>query len=408
MDVLAVTDFPDIRLKTMIRSEHAGSDLIIPREGGYMTRFYIELDELGDNERVVDRQISVDTVIHSAQRVFRPFSLEVKEVAWWSVYEIGQRLCDGFDDVSGRDTELSSPRVFIVGDACHTHSPKAGQGMNVAIHDAFNLGWKLASVLGGRASPRILQTYSEERRAVAEELIDFDRVFAKMMGSAPKSEANAAEVDPSEFEDYFARQGRYTAGTTTRYGPSSLTAPPTHQDLAGGFPIGMRFHSAPVIRLADGKHIELGHVIEADGRWRLIVFADAGDPAAGDSAVHRLCGFLSMSPQSPIRRYTPSSSDIDSVIDLRAVFQRDHRDLTLGTMPQLLLPRKGRYELHDYEKMFCPDLKSGRDIFDIREIDRARGCIVVVRPDQHVAHVLPLDAHADLVGFFDGFMLPLQ
>jgi phenol 2-monooxygenase len=170
----------------------------------------------------------------------------------------------------------------------------------------------------------------------------------------------------------------------------------------------MRFHSAPVIRLADGKHIELGHVIEADGRWRLIVFADAGDPAAGDSAVHRLCGFLSMSPQSPIRRYTPSSSDIDSVIDLRAVFQRDHRDLTLGTMPQLLLPRKGRYELHDYEKMFCPDLKSGRDIFDIREIDRARGCIVVVRPDQHVAHVLPLDAHADLVGFFDGFMLPLQ
>jgi len=44
-----------------------------------------------------------------------------------------------------------SPRVFIAGDACHTHSPKAGQGMNVSMQDSFNLGWKLASVSGGSA-----------------------------------------------------------------------------------------------------------------------------------------------------------------------------------------------------------------------------------------------------------------
>ena len=73
-------------------------------------------------------------------------------------------------------------------------------------------------------------------------------------------------------------------------------------------------------------------------------------------------------------------------------------------MPSFLLPRKGRYGLRDYEKMFCPDLKSGHDIFDMRGIDRERGCMVVVRPDQYVAHVLPLDAHAELAAFFDGFM----
>ena len=61
--------------------------------------------------------------------------------------------------------------------------------------------------------------------------------------------------------------------------------------------------------------------------------------------------------------------------------------------------------MRDYEKMFCPDLKSGHDIFDMRGIDRDRGCMVVVRPDQYVAHVLPLDAHAELAAFFDGFML---
>ena len=119
-----------------------------------------------------------------------------------------------------------------------------------------------------------------------------------------------------------------------------------------------------------------------------------------------LCGFLADSPQSPVRRYTPANADIDSVIDVRAVFQQGHRDLDLAAMPRLLLPGKGRYGLRDYEKMFCPDLKSGNDIFDMRGIDRDRGCVVVARPDQYVAHVLPLDATAELSAFFDRFMLP--
>ena len=70
-----------------------------------------------------------------------------------------------------------------------------------------------------------------------------------------------------------------------------------------------------------------------------------------------------------------------------------------------LLPAEGPYGLRDYEKIFCPDLKSGNDIFDMRGIDRERGCMVVVRPDQYVAHVLPLDAYAELGAFFEGFML---
>ena len=93
------------------------------------------------------------------------------------------------------------------------------------------------------------------------------------------------------------------------------------------------------------------------------------------------------------------------MIDVRAIFQQNHRDLDLAAMPSLLLPRKGRYGLHDYEKMFCSDRKSGQDIFDMRGINRDQGCIVIVRPDQYVAHILPLDANDALAGFFDGFML---
>src|SRR5262249_46600520 len=97
---------------------------------------------------------------------------------------------------------------------------------------------------------------------------------------------------------------------------------------------------------------------------------------------------------------------IDSVIDVRAVFQQAHRELAIEAMPALLLPKKGRYGLRDYEKMFCPDIKSGQDIFAMRGIDRQAGCLVVVRPDQYVAQVLPIDAYEELASYFNRFMLP--
>ena len=105
-----------------------------------------------------------------------------------------------------------------------------------------------------------------------------------------------------------------------------------------------------------------------------------------------------------MRKYTADGEDIDSVIDFRAVFQQGHHELAVETMPSFLLPRKGRYGLCDYEKMFCPDLRGGSDIFAMRGIDREAGCMVIVRPDQYVAHVLPLDGYEQLAAFFDGFM----
>jgi phenol 2-monooxygenase len=410
MDVLAVTDFPDIRRKSVIHSASEGSIVIIPREGGYLVRLYVELDKLKPNERISSKNVTIDRLIAAARRILHPYTLEVKEVAWWSVYEIGQRLCDRFDDVPESEVGSRFPRVFIAGDACHTHSPKAGQGMNVSMQDSFNLGWKLASVILGRCTPRILHTYSAERQAIARELIEFDRHFAKMFSARPRDPADVGGegVAPAEFQEYFVKQGRFTAGTATQYTPSIIMGHARHQDLAGGLPIGARFHSAPVIRLADAKPVHLGHTVKADGRWRLIAFANKEDPIASSSPLRRLCAFLEDSPASPVRRHTPRTADLDSVIDVMAVLQQDHNALAIEAMPSLLLPRKGRYGLIDYEKVFCPDLKSRQDIFEMRAIDRDRGCIVLVRPDQYVAHVLPLDAFSELASFFDAFMLPAR
>ena len=409
VDMLAVTDFPDIRLKAAIQSADEGNILLIPREGGYMVRLYVDLGEIDPNNREAFRdKHTQESVIATAQRVLHPYKLDVKRVVWFAVYQVGQRVTDRFDDVPAEQVASRLPRVFIAGDACHTHSAKAGQGMNVSMQDTFNLGWKLAAVLDGRARPELLRTYSAERHAIAQGLIDFDKEWSKIMASQPRdpNHPELGGVDPQELQAYFVKSGRYTAGVATRYAPTTaLTAEGMHQDLAKGYPIGMRFHSAPVVRLADAKPVQLGHAARADGAWRIYAFADAGA-----KRLRELAAFLAESPASPIRRFTPTGTDIDidSVIDVRAIFQQGHREFEVDALPSILLPRKGCFGLVDYEKAFCPDLKNGADIFDLRGIDRAKGAMVVVRPDQYVSNVLPLDAHHELTAFFSRFLLDRQ
>ena len=406
MDVLAVTSFPDIRQKTLIQSGSGGTLLIIPREGGYMARIYVEMETLAKGERARNRNISEADLIEAARAIFYPYTFDVKETVWWSVYEIGQRLTDRFDNLDDASSEDGHPRVFIAGDACHTHSPKAGQGMNVSMGDSFNLGWKLISVLTGRSDPGLLRSYSAERQDVAQALIDFDQEWARIISQRDSDGDGDGDGDTPTFQKYFVAHGRYTAGVSVRYKPSTLTGDATWQHLATGFETGMRFHSAPVIRLADAKPQSLGHVIDADARWRLFAFADAAAPSSGNSRLAKLCAFLAEAPDSPVLRHTPQGADIDSVIDFRAVLQQGFRDVNITDLPQLLRPTKGDLGLVDYEKVFCPALNDGKDIFDMRGIDLDEGCLVIVRPDQYVAHILPLDAYTDLAAFFGGVMRP--
>jgi phenol 2-monooxygenase len=397
MDVLAVTDFPDWRMKSFVRSRDEGILMVLPREGGHLVRLYVELDRLGEHERAADRGMSAEDIIAKARRILRPFELDVKEVVWWSIYEIGHRLTDKFDDVPPDQLATRAPRVMLAGDACHTHSPKAGQGMNVSMGDTFNLGWKLVSVLTGRADPALLHSYSGERRAAAKGLVEFDHKWARVVGA--RAEDDASDGLPRVARE-FVNNLPFTCGLTIRYERSALTGAPTHQHLATGWPVGKRFHSAPVVRLADAKPMHLGHCIDADARLRLFIFAPADDAGSPGGAVATLCDWLEHDPASPVRRHTAVGEDVDAVIDTRAIFQQGFRALDFGAMPTLLRPHVGRYGLCDYEKVFCADLKRGDDIFEARGIDRAAGCMVIVRPDQYVGHVLPLQARDDLAAYF--------
>ena len=390
MDAVAVTDFPDIRRKCAIQSGAGGSILLIPREGGHLFRMYVDLGEVDPEDRGAVRSTTVEQIIAKANQILSPYTLDVRNVAWHSVYEVGHRLTDRFDDVLPEQLGERTPRVFITGDACHTHSAKAGQGMNVSMQDGFNLGWKLGHVLEGRSPESLLATYSAERQVVAKDLIAFDREWSTLMAKKPEEFA-----DPSELEDFYVQTAEFPAGFRTQYAPSVLVAEPTHQGLAEGFPIGKRFKSAPVVRVCDGVPMHLGHHATADGRWRIYVFADGAEPGTA-SGVADLTAWIDGAADSPLAA-TPQGADRDAWFDVKVIYQQVHTQVDLGRVPREFKPAVGPFGLTDYEKVYAAD--PAADIFDLRGIDRT-GVVVVVRPDQYVAHVLPLADTAGLARFF--------
>ncbi len=390
MDVLAVTDFPDIRIKCAVQSGTGGSILLIPREGGHLFRMYVDLGEVDPNNKGAVRSTSIEEIIRTANDILHPYTLDVRNVAWHSVYEVGHRLTDRFDDVLPEERGIRTPRVFITGDACHTHSAKAGQGMNVSMQDGFNLAWKLGHVLEGRSPENLLSTYSEERQVVAKNLIDFDKQWSTLMAKRPEEFEN-----PSDLEDFYVRTAEFPAGFMTKYAPSMLVAPAKHQGLATGFPVGKRFKSAPVVRVGDTNPIHLGHHAKADGRWRIYVFADSALPGTG-SGTDTFAEWLANSPESPLAA-TPSDADPDAWFDVKVIYQHPHTAVDLGAVPAVFKPQVGPFKLTDYEKVYATDPQA--DIFELRALDRG-GVVVVVRPDQYVANVLPLTETAELGAFF--------
>lgn len=194
LDTVPMTNFPDVCIRCAIHSVESGSMMIIPREDG-LVRFYIQVSEL--NKGVDRYNITPEMILNTAKAILAPYTLDIGEgdLDWWTAYVIGQRTADRFS-LHGR--------VFIAGDACHTHSPKAGQGMNTSMQDTYNLAWKIASVVK-RVSPRsILSTYEMERKQIAQDLITFDHKFSCLFSDKPaKDEADAADaagISMTEFQ----------------------------------------------------------------------------------------------------------------------------------------------------------------------------------------------------------------
>ena len=156
--------------------------------------------------------------------------------------------------------------------ACHTHSPKAGQGMNVSMMDSYNLAWKLAYHLKGllkaETSIKILESYETERQKIARELIDFDTKFSSMfsgkIGTTGADAEAAGDLTHEQFVEVFSTGNGFTSGCGIEYPESELVRPlpknspvrvAQHESgyLDGVIKPGRRLLDVQVIRHADSN-----------------------------------------------------------------------------------------------------------------------------------------------------------
>jgi 2-polyprenyl-6-methoxyphenol hydroxylase-like FAD-dependent oxidoreductase len=137
-------------------------------------------DERADHaESLRFEDVSVRAIAH--------LKLEVRKINWFSTYHVHHRVAEHF----------GKGRAFLLGDAAHIHSPVGGQGMNTGIGDAINLAWKLAAVLGGRATQALLDTYEPERIGFAQRLVGTtDRIFSFVSADGWIADAVRTRIAP--------------------------------------------------------------------------------------------------------------------------------------------------------------------------------------------------------------------
>ncbi|KAG5291801.1 FAD binding domain-containing protein [Histoplasma ohiense] len=410
VDFVADTDFPDIRRRTAIHSP-VGSVMIIPRErisnGDYLTRLYVQVQE---DVRPVDEEcngrsngaavdakarrsnVTVEGIFKQVQSVLQPYYIKPKydddAVDWWTAYQIGQRAADKFIVKDSKGVQ----RVFIVGDACHTHSPKAGQGMNVSMMDSYNLSWKLAYFINGLTPASadslpdpILDTYHEERHTVAKQLIEFDKAFSSMFSGkigAGEDEigGDANGLSHEKFLEVFNTGNGFTSGCGIEYPENSLVEkdypknPVQSKDyLSGILRPGRRLLNVKVKRHADGCPRDLQDDFPSTARFRILILTsnDLLSPTGVSAAALKSIGSTLLTNKFP-----------PSILELVAIHPELKSDFLWDEVPS---------ELKKHAEMRFYNGSALQDVYATFGVPADKGVIAVVRPDGYIGVLAALD-----------------
>ncbi|KAH8091642.1 FAD binding domain-containing protein [Cristinia sonorae] len=391
VDIVPSTDMPDIRNKTAIHSPN-GSCMIIPREGDKV-RLYIQLSEKDVEKdiqtgRVDKSKVGPQQLLEVARKTFHPYHIDhVGEIDWWTIYVIGQRVASQFS---------LKERVFIAGDACHTHSPKAGQGMNASMNDSHNLVWKLTHVLRGNADLSLLKTYEFERRKYAQDLIAFDKKFSSLFSGKPRTEENQDGVSHEDFLQAFQTFGMFSSGIGIHYAPSAITNP-KHQSLSTHQLIGTRVLPQIFIRAADARPYEIQDLLPADTKFKVLVFAgDTSNPEQLER-VNRLAKEISEGEQAPFLKTFKRDPEL---FDVWSISSAKKEAVNYTDLPEVLRPHWSHVLLDDTD-MYA---RSGGGGYERYGIDPVRGAVVVVRPDGYVGIVSSFEDVKDIYDYFSAFL----
>lgn len=208
-----------------------------------------------------------------SRRAIENLKLKIDQVNWFSTYRVHHRVADHF----------RSGRAFLLGDAAHVHSPAGGQGMNTGIGDAINLAWKLAAVLSGGATTKLLDSYETERIAFARRLVaTTDRVFSFVTADGPIADLVRIRVAPFlipkmiSFEAAREFLFRTVSQTTLNY-----RGMPLSEGVAGHVHGGDRL---PWAHDGEGDNFES----LKDPTWQVHVYGDTSDEMIAWCTEHHL------------------------------------------------------------------------------------------------------------------------
>jgi 2-polyprenyl-6-methoxyphenol hydroxylase-like FAD-dependent oxidoreductase len=150
-----------------------------------------------------------------------------------------------FTDAARQAAAYRERRVLLAGDAAHVHSPTGGQGLNLGVHDAMNLGWKLALVVGGNAPDRLLDSYQAERHPVAARVLQLTLAQAALQrGDARTRAVHATLTELLALDEPRRRYGALMSGLDIRY------------DLGAGHPLlGRRMPDLDVVTAAGPRRV---------------------------------------------------------------------------------------------------------------------------------------------------------
>lgn len=265
------------------------------------------------------------------------------------------------------------------------------------MHDSYNLVWKIASVIKKKARTVILSTYTTERRAVALELIEFDRRFSRMFSGRPaKDIADEAGISMTEFKRTFEQGNIFTSGISVKYGPNVLVDSKCKPGMEchmpfGGFQLGARFPSSQVACQADATPMQLGDVLKSDGLWRLIVFAGDVTQASTESRLERLGDALSQS-DSLLHRLQQ-----ESTLEPILVHASSRQQVELLDFPRAFYSKKdGR---HDYYRIFADDITYHHghgNAYSNYGVNKELGRALLIRPDQYIGWMGEVDDVEDM------------
>lgn len=379
--------------------------MVIPRENN-MVRLYIQIASSSDKDWNPRKTATQEQVQKHAKEIFKPYSIEWDRVEWFSVYPIGQGIAERY---------TLDERVIMGGDACHTHSPKAGQGMNTAFLDAQNLAWKIHFVESGFADPSILKTYESERKLIAESLLNFDAAYAKLFSERIPSAGEVGSADAhhgddkgeeNEFVKTFKESCEFTSGYGVAYGPNifnwSSSHPAQHpfflseREGTTKLRTGRILTASTVTRVADANVVHLEQEIPLNGSFRIYVFG--GKPSLTKQAIADFANGLQKKTSFYTAHLRPDNKKVNVherhnphsfFVTFATIFNARRADIeTQDDLPPVLARYNDHVYADDVYDLRVPEAKAAAHAkMGLSEVE---GGVVVVRPDEYVGCVVKL------------------